>query len=240
MKSKIAKQIITDTAKAYEQISGHFSATRQYNWQEIKKITDKYVKPRHSILDLGCGNGRLLSILPDQINYLGLDFSVSLIKEAKKYALKHKKNNQKVTFRVSSLLNLDSLKDKYDCIFAIASLHHVPSDQYRNQVVKGISQLLKPEGIFIMTNWNLFQPKYIKYINQNSSLDPNLDPNDSLIPWHNQEKKLITNRFYHAFDQNEIKQLLQVNGFRVIKNYIKDNNLISISKKGGEKIVKKI
>ena len=231
MKQKIANQIITNTATAYDHISSHFSATRQYNWTEIKKITDKYVKPNSSILDLGCGNGRLLSILPDHINYHGLDISASLIKQAKKYSENHRKTNQKISFQESSLLDLKKINHKYDYIFAIASLHHIPSDKYRNQVVQEIYRLLKPAGIFVMTNWDLFQPKYQKYINKNFSLDPNLDENDSLIPWHNPDKQIIAQRYYHTFNQEEIKQLLLSNNFTVIKNYVNNHNIISISRK---------
>lgn len=39
-------------------------------------------KQGQSILDLGCGNGVLLEILPENFEYLGLDVSKSLIKDA--------------------------------------------------------------------------------------------------------------------------------------------------------------
>lgn len=230
MKQKIATQIITDTTKAYDSISEHFSSTRQYNWTEIKIITDKYVKPNSSILDLGCGNGRLLSILPDQIEYLGIDISKYLIKEAKKYSRTHRKAKQKISFQVNSLMDFKTEK-KYDYIFAIASIHHIPSKSFRKKVLQNIFSFLKPGGLFICTNWQLNQTKYQPYCNFTEKILPGLDQNDCLIPWKNSNGQILAQRYYHSFTEQEISQLLISTGFDVLKNYTEKFNIITISQK---------
>ncbi|MFZ5392551.1 MAG: class I SAM-dependent methyltransferase [Patescibacteria group bacterium] len=230
MLPKIATQIITDTTKAYDSISEHFSSTRQYNWTEIKIITDKYVKSDSSILDLGCGNGRLLSILPDQIEYTGVDISKYLIKEAKKYSRTHRKAKQKISFQVDSLMDFKTEK-KYDYIFAIASLHHIPSESFRKKVLQNIFSFLKPGGLFICTNWQLDQTKYQSCCNFSKKILPDLDQNDCLIPWKNSNKEILAQRYYHSFTEEEIGKTLSSTGFKILKNYTERHNIITISKK---------
>jgi ubiquinone/menaquinone biosynthesis C-methylase UbiE len=58
-------------------------------WEEIeknhRKILADYIKPSDSILDAGCGYGRLLTLLPEswQGKYLGVDLSSDFVKQAK-------------------------------------------------------------------------------------------------------------------------------------------------------------
>lgn len=59
-------------------------------FQEIeathRKILAKLIKPNDSILDAGCGYGRLLTLLPENWHgeYLGVDISTDLLEEAKR------------------------------------------------------------------------------------------------------------------------------------------------------------
>ena len=73
---------IKKIAKVYDQIGLNFSATRQKLSPEVISLLPKLPK-NASVLDLGCGNGVLLSALPKTINYTGVDFSAVLIKDIK-------------------------------------------------------------------------------------------------------------------------------------------------------------
>ncbi len=236
MDSKIAKQIITENITAYDQIGHHFSATRQYNWPSIKKVLDQYLHPACSVLDLGCGNGRLISILPDHISYLGVDASHTLIDEARIYATQHQKPHQKISWQIENLTNFDKTKQQFDYIIAIASLHHIPSQHLRQVVCQNIFSFLKPQGIFICTNWQLDQPKYQKYCNFQQINHPQLDQNDCLIPWKNQQGDIIANRYYHSFTITEIDQLLSITRFKILENYTDKFNIITISQKNNQSL----
>lgn len=231
MNIEYAKSIIQKTADDYDQIAGHFSITRYRNWPEISEAIIKYAKKDQNMLDIGCGNCRLLSQLPDQINYTGIDISSKLISEAKNNISKFQKSQQNIQLQVGNILNIPSRDNHFDLVFAIAVLHHIPSPEFRQQAIQEIYRVLKPNGILIMTNWNLNQPKYIKYINKDYSTDPNLEENDALIPWKNSSGKILAQRYCHVFSIDEIQNLLINNNFSQVINFINKYNILSIFKK---------
>ena len=63
----------------YNEIATHFNQTRVYMWPKVKE----YIKnlPAHSmVLDVGCGNGRNMTMRTDELFYVGLDVSTGLLK----------------------------------------------------------------------------------------------------------------------------------------------------------------
>ncbi len=151
------ENIIESVKNTYDTIGKEFSASRQYIWPDLKPfLTD--VKSESSVLDVGCGNGRLLLGLPKSIKYTGLDISKELLNEAKKAHPEHK------------FIETDITKDtiwkhlpQYDYIYSIAVLHHLPTEKDQLFVLKQIKKHLKPNGKILITSWNLWQPKYLKY-----------------------------------------------------------------------------
>ncbi|HOX95777.1 MAG TPA: class I SAM-dependent methyltransferase [Candidatus Woesebacteria bacterium] len=148
---------IESVKKIYNIISPEFSASRQYIWPDLKPFLSK-VKPGSSILDVGCGNGRLLLGLPKNIKYTGLDISRELIKEAEKAHPDQK------------FLETDITKEtiwkhlpQYDYIACVAVLHHLPTKKDQLFVLEQIKKHLKPKGRILITVWNLWQTKYLRY-----------------------------------------------------------------------------
>ncbi len=219
-----AKKIIHQLAQDYDNISDHFDITRQHNWSTIQDLIGQYVKKDQNILDLGCGNGRLTKNLPSNINYTGLDISPKLISLARK-------NNPEHKFQTGDLTNLPFPDHTFDIIFAVASIHHIPSNTLRRQAISEIYRVLKQEGIFIMTNWNLYQPKYLPYFNTNHILDKKMDENDTLIPWKNSAGETVISRYYHAFDLDEIQKLILRKDFNIILNISDKFNLTTVARK---------
>jgi SAM-dependent methyltransferase len=65
----------------YHCSEGHFQAIAQAH----KNILSRLVQKGDTILDVGCGYGRLLDLLPEKPSmYVGFDLSPELIEEAKK------------------------------------------------------------------------------------------------------------------------------------------------------------
>lgn len=79
-------------------------------WEEIglrhKKVLAEKVGPQTTILDAGCGYGRLLTLLPEEWHgrYLGLDLSPDFVRLAKKI-------HRDFEFQQADLRNLNFLKD---------------------------------------------------------------------------------------------------------------------------------
>ncbi len=222
MNNDTAKEILRKVVKDYDKIAEEFDNTRQHNWKEFETFLP-YIKDNDKIADLGCGNGRFYKYISahKKITYTGIEKSKNLLKAAKK--------QNKAKFIEGDLLSLPLRENSQNVALAIASIHHIPSKKLRNQAIQEMSRILKPKGTLIITAWNLFQPKYKKYIWQ-SRLKSLLslgkyDPRDTFIPWNNKAK-----RYYYAFTQNELRELLTKNGFEIVKKS-KGRNFTFICKK---------
>ena len=201
------------TKDDYSSIADQFSSTRHYVWPEMKEFAE-YIKEDQNILDLGCGNGRLLdSLKSKRIEYLGIDQSEKLIKLA---GQKHPQNK----FEAMKMEDLGLGDAEFDAAFMIASLHHLDSDG-RQKALCEANRILKENGILFITVWNLWQPKYQRYIKKN----------EALIHWKNSAGSVLAERYYHAYTKDELENDLKSAGFKIIKLAKSKWNIYAICKK---------
>jgi len=234
MDSKTAKKLQDITNQLYEKEAESFSDTRKEIWEkEIAKFVEQ-IKPGNLILDLGCGNGRLVESLRFKVigfKYLGIDSSKKLIKmNQDKYQITtsrssgtrndincsvSQRESQRVSvyFEVGDGLNL-KYKDKFDYIICNAVLHHIPSEELQIKFLKNIYSALKPGGKILISVWNRLQKKYWKYLISNKIKGMGIF--DTLVPW----KKSGEFRYIHIFRAEELKRLTQKAGLKNIKCYI--------------------
>jgi len=260
MNHKIAQNLIAMNRSSYNELALVFSQTRQHSWPDFK-VFEPYLTEQTqklgrtlNILDIGCGNGRLTTFLDDYINsYTGVDISSDLLQLAQKKYPSH-------TFICEDLLNLDKsfqAGQKFDAIFMIASLNHIPKE-FQMQAMANISNLLNPNGILYMTNWNLWQASYKRksvYRSIRERLQPRRKYGDEVydrikeynIPlyklrlqdvmtlWHGPESTHPL--YYYAFKKKNIQQLCASHQLRLLHNEysqktpLKAGNLISIAQK---------
>ena len=93
-----------------------------YLWSVVIEKLNLY-KPK-SILELGCGNGQLSSLIYDKgfKNYLGVDFSKVAIEKAKK-------NCPTFSFICENIVKTDLIeKYDYDLIIILETLEHIKGD----------------------------------------------------------------------------------------------------------------
>jgi len=238
MKTGLAKSIMKKNRQGYNQTAEHFSSTRKFPWHDFE-FFNEYIKDGDDILDAGCGNGRLFEFFKDKkINYSGLDSSNSLIQIATK-------TYPTANFQTGDITTLPFSDNKFNTIFCIATLHHIPSKKLRRQAISEFYRVLTPGGYLVMTNWNLLNTKwwptltsfsFNKIIGKNS-----LDWKDIIKPWKNSQGKIQAERFLHAFTKCEMKKLLVDNDFKpekqfytkkdVTSNILSGFNLITIAKK---------
>jgi len=188
-----------------------------------------YIKDGWKVLDLGCGNGRLINSLKDKkINYLGIDSSKGLIKIARGNFPKNK-------FEIMAMESL-KLKDKsFNSVFAIASLHHLPTKKLRLQALSEANRVLKKDDYLFITVWNLWQPKYRKYIWKNILnmvfRGSKTHLSDTFIPWKDSARNVLTERYYFAYTLNGLRKDLKVSGFEIVEIGKSKWNLYAICKK---------
>jgi len=211
--SKIVKQ-------NYETDAETFNLTRnKKNWPPILELL-KYVEDGNSVLDVGCGNGRLLEILAEKkIKYVGVDLSAGLIN-----ICQQKYPNYK--FAVSDILNLGELPEyDFDFVFCVAVLHHLPGEDSRLTALRQLKNKIKTDGKIILTAWNMWPlSKYRKLIFKFALLKMikknNLDFGDILFDWRAPNSQM-SKRYYHAFRKGELKRLVKKAGLK-IESYYKD------------------
>ena len=215
----------------YNEFSNEFNESRQNLWPELLEF-EKYLKNGQKILDLGCGNGRLVNLLKNyEINYVGSDISSNLLNYAKK------QDFGKITqyqFIESDMLDLEFENNSFDIIFLVASFHHLRTKSQRIKMLNKVNKWLKKDGLLIMTNWNLLESnnfrKYFKYL-FDFSIKKTLK--DFIIPFKDNKGVILGKRFYHAFTIKELEKLFKNKGFNSVKNQLSENrrNIISILSK---------
>ncbi|MBI2459383.1 MAG: class I SAM-dependent methyltransferase [Parcubacteria group bacterium] len=85
MDKQTEKYLLNLVKRNYEEIAADFDLTRKKQlWPELLRLTEP-VKNGDRVLDVGCGNGRLLEAFGEKkISYLGVDNSEKLIETARK------------------------------------------------------------------------------------------------------------------------------------------------------------
>lgn len=213
MKKETIKQLNSIVSESYQKTASHFALTRDKKlWPKLSHYLE-LVKDNSSVLDIGCGNGRILNILKDKkVDYLACDQSTNLIEIAKK-------NWPQYSFLLSALPNLDNLeKKKYDYIFVIAALHHLPGYKNRLLALKNISKYLKPEGQVILSVWRLLKTKkrqvFWQWLRALFSKNK-IEYGDVIFPWKSAKGQIISQRYYHGFSKRELKKVAQEAGLKI-------------------------
>lgn len=96
------------------------------------------VTPGDRLIDLGCGNGRLLEQLP-AVDYVGVDPSEAYIAAAVENF------GERGTFRVGTAEDLDPTDGQFDVAVARGVLHHLDDDQVIS-LAAAAANVLRPGG----------------------------------------------------------------------------------------------
>lgn len=223
MKKETQDNLLKIVHDNYREIAAAFDVTRKkYVWPELEKVLS-FLRDGDSVLDVGCGNGRLLENLSGKnIFYLGVDNSEELIKLAKV-------NYPDSSFAVLDILNLDKLDKKYNLVVSVAVLHHLPSQELRVVALKQLKGAVLENGKIIFSVWKLwsnkkYRPYLIKNIWDKVRGRSDLDYGDLLFPWKNNKGEAVSLRYYHAFTKSELRKVLKYAGFKKYKLYSDKHN----------------
>jgi len=222
MDKTTVEKLLALVKRNYSAIATEFDATRRKElWPEIIRLAGA-VPEGAEILDAGCGNGRLLEAFQDKaIKYFGFDNCPELVELAKQHY-----PNQ--TFGLGDLLDIRQVVGgrKYDYIFCLAVLPHIPGKELRRRVLQDLAAGLKPGGHLVMSVWNLrSNPKYrglifksywSKILGREKS-----DFNDLIFPWKDSAGAEGSLRYYHAFSLSELKREVAAAGL-IIEEIKKD------------------
>lgn len=208
MKQITADRLIRQLAESYDAIAEHFSQTRQAPWQEFIEVKP-FLTPQSHVLDIGCGNGRLLAWLQQvcpTINYVGIDNATNLLAIAQQQFPEH-------TFLTASMLQLPLPDQQFDIVACVAALQHIPSTYYRLRALQEMYRVVKPDGVLFMLNWDMYQSKFAAQL---TTPPTDCDPGDIFVPWKNDQGKILAKRYYHAFTKAELADLCTKTRWQII------------------------
>jgi ubiquinone/menaquinone biosynthesis C-methylase UbiE len=209
-----AKVLLNKTKDDYNRIADKFSSTRGFLPNDII-VLKSYTNDSDRILDLGSGNGRLSELFSEmKIRYTGIDFSTELLKCARKKYPEKK-------FLLADALRLPILDKTYNIVYCLSVLHHIPSKEFRLKFLREAYRVLKPCGQLVLTVWNMqkiplaknliMKNNFLRFLNISK-----LDYNDLFYPFKDQFGKIQAERYIHSFNENELKELFQFVGFKVV------------------------
>ncbi len=223
-------QIIQDVTVGYDRIADKFANTRKFFWADLEFIQD-LVKKEDSILDFGCGNGRLAGFLEGKYrSYLGADVSEKLLAIAKKNN-PDPKNSFLLLGQGSGKL-LFQAKNRFDVVLSLAVFHHLPGRDAQTKNAKILYDTVKEGGICVISVWNLLTPKYLKIFLKDklsNRKNPKMSFRDFYLPF--KTDNFVFERFLHIFTLGELRRLFEQAGFETIEIRKGEKNLIYVGKK---------
>lgn len=212
----------------YSSLAKYYDTDKSPVWQEVKDLLSD-IKSGMSVLDIGCGTGRVRQALPERIDYLGLDNSPELLEVAKrKYA-----NNK---FIQADARQLPFPNNSFDAVLLIATVHHFFNKADRLKVLSEAKRVLKPSGKIYITVWNLNRPKFWRQwlARPKQGRSGGWGWRKVFIP-NQHDSKII--REYYAYTLSNLKSELKATGFKIAKigynkgSWLKSRNIVVIAQK---------
>ena len=211
------------TVAGYDMIADDWHSTRLTFWSElIDKIRPLISAPRScadienakvnlnentfKLLDVGCGNGRILKELSKDTennsgikteNYTGVDVSKNLLELAKKDFPNF--NFLLVDTKLEDFNNMFS-DSEFDQVLSIAVLHHIPPSVVHDWLMQ-INRVVKTGSINVFTTWNLTKSYY------------ELVDGDAVIGFMHYKNT----RYVHNYTYDEIHRIFPLAGFKVLE-----------------------
>lgn len=199
----------------YQKVAVSFNETRKKAaWPELKSLVAN-INPQDKILDVGCGNGRLLSLLNVKPSfYLGIDQSENMIALAKT-------NHPTGDFRLGDVCDLGQIVEgDFSQVFCLAVLHHLPSQRLRLRALKQLKNKVSDQGRIVVSVWNLWGNKKLRWLIWRFWLlrligKHRMNFGDITFYWKDDSGQVLSPRYYHAFSRRQLRSLAIKAGLKI-------------------------
>lgn len=197
----------------YDTIACDFDKTRYCYWNAIQIFLQGLSKYA-TVLDNGCGNGKYLGYRKD-LTFIGNDMCLPLLEICRK----------KSDVSYSNGLNLPYKNESFDAAICVAVLHHLSTPERRKCFVKEMIRILKINGTAMITVWAREQShkRVSKWSIQENG--------DAMIPWRDKKGNIVSQRYYHLFNEEELRSFFIDENVTVLQCFFEyDNWCIHIKK----------
>lgn len=234
MKPEVVQRLIEINRQFYQNFGEAFATTRRRVQPGVRRLLLRW-KKTDRVLDLGCGGGQLareLASAGHRGGYIGLDFSLPLLREAKRVPSAYS-----ALFLQADLTRPDEWEEKvaraapFNVITAFAVLHHIPSHVLRLRLLQSVRRLLHPQGRFYHSEWQfLNSARWSRRVQPWESVGlsaADVDEGDYLLDWRHEGYGL---RYVHHFSLPELEALAREAGFEVVETFLSDgeNNRLGL------------
>lgn len=196
-----------------------------------------YIEPAFNLLDLGCGNARLLAFLRERGwggAYVGADASGELLRIAAENAVGW--GGSSAAFVPIDLTMrgwadqlggaLDRINSpRPDVIASLAVLHHIPGRDARKRFMQGCAWLLPEHGTLIISTWQfMLAPRLADHILPWAAAglaDEDVEPDDYLLSWG---EGAAGQRYCASIDRDELIHLAAAAGLEPAATFYADGH----------------
>lgn len=233
MDDTTAQRLIELNRQFYIEHAASFARSRGAGQAGLLQ-TLPFVPAAPHVLDLGCGNGRLAQFLAGHrapLTYVGVDASPPLLATARR--LTHSLPGVTAHLVEADLLASDPpgrtwrallpWDAAFDAIYLLAVLHHVPGFDRRAQLLRVAADVLRPDGVLIVSYWQFLddlqqRTKIVPWSTIGIQSSP-VEPGDALLSWQREVPGL---RYCHHVDAAEANATAATAGLRVLTSYYAD------------------
>ena len=154
------------------------------------------------LLNLGCAHGPDFLPFTQSFNLCGVDFSIAMLRLARKYS---RKFSFGVGLSLADIRYLPYSNETFDWAISVATYHHIEGEGGRGTALDELRRVLKPGGEAFITVWNRWQPAFW------------FRRREVAVPWR--QKGRILYRYYYLFSYPELEKLVKKAGFEILKSF---------------------
>lgn len=219
MDAATEQQLLRLNREFYARVADDFSRSRRSLQPGIRRVLDD-LPARSTVLDLGCGDGRVGHELLARgvlARYVGIDQSHELL-------------GQLGSAGELELVQADLLADvwpvaegAFDTAFCFSVLHHLPGAPARRRVLGRMRTALRPGGRWAVSVWQvLHRERFRRRLRAWSELGltaAHVEEGDVLLDWSRGAL-----RYVHHFGEEELRSLCESVGLRVEESFRSDGD----------------
>jgi ubiquinone/menaquinone biosynthesis C-methylase UbiE len=177
-------EISNQIKQIYNTIANDFNKSRVRIWPCVSDFL-KTFEPGSEILDIGCGNGKNMLYRLD-LKFKGIDFSNKLVEICKEKGL---------DVIEGSMTSLPYKSHTFDGAIAIASYHHLSTENERKQTLNEIYRVLKTGAQALIVVWAMEQPEDSTF---------KFTKSDELVSWKTKAGETHY-RYYHIYSEGDLE-----------------------------------
>jgi SAM-dependent methyltransferase len=231
MRASIATQLLEINRRFYGDFAEEYSRSRQVLQPGIPRALAA-LGAFESLLDLGCGDGRVGWAIAEGLlerrveRYVGVDLSPALLNQRGAPPGDGLGSWQGLVADITETGWEDKLRLSPGCFDAtccFSALHHIPGAGQREELLRRILALVRPGGHMALSVWQLshherFRRK-IRAWSEAGMAATDVEPGDILVDWQRGGTGL---RYVHEFSESELLALGEAAGWEQVDSYRSD------------------